>query len=406
MLLDEKRVILTEEGRSFLRKLRLSKGLPKAFEKRYQTIISWENGRNNATFNLFIDYLKYFNLNLKDLKQKKFLKEISVSIRELVIQKTTKIPKEKHSLLIKDYQRGLSLEKIGKKYGCTASNVFYILKRYDIDMSKHGSGEKYLFPESKYVDYLIDLNFKKEEILPLISSLLFTDGSLYKHKKGFEISYYGTDKELHKIFADLIWYFFKIRPSSYMIGCGRVLRTKYIDKKIANILLKLSPTYKTKPSRKETWEKFLQNNEQPNLDFMKNYDIKVVNEFIRLAMCADGCISVSKGKNKLFFTLILACAHPNLVKEWSNLFNRVEIKNSIVRGSGKTNIGGVKGIEDCIFKFYNLGGFIKKVEVCVRKSPLCGIEKQRILFLATKLLEKHKRINTIPLNFNEFKRLI
>jgi len=405
MLLDEKRVILTNEGRIFLRDLRLVRGLPRSFSKNYQTIINWENGKNNATMNLFLKYLKEFDLNLNYLKEKKFLKEISESIRSLVIKKTTKIPKEKHNLLIKDYRKGFSLEKIGKKYGCSSPNVFYILKKYDVDTSKHGSGEKYSFPESGYINYLIDLNFKKEEILALISSLLFTDGCLYKGKKGFEISYYGKDKELHKIFADLIWYFFGIRPSSYMINCGRVLRTKYIDKRIANSLLVLSPTYKTKPSQKESWEEFLIKKEKPTLNFMNDYDIKTANEFVRLAMCADGCISVSKIKNKIFFTLILSCAHPDLIKEWSSLFDRIGIKNTIVKGSAKTKIGGVKGIKDCLFKFYNNGGFIKNVKVCASRSPFCNIEKQKILSLAVKFLNKYKRINTIPVSFEKFKQL-
>lgn len=406
MLLDEKRVILTEEGRSFLRNLRLAKGLPKSFNGKYQTVISWENGKNNPTLNLFLKYLGIFNLDLNYFKEKKFLKNISISIRDLVIQKTTKILKEKHSLLIKDYRAGLSLEEIGRKYGCTASNVFYILKKYDVDTAKHGSGENYHFPESNYINEITNKGINKTETLPLISSLLFTDGCLYKGKKGFEISYYGTDKTLHKIFADLIWYYFKIRPSSYMIKCGSVLRTKYINKKIAEKMLELSPSYKTKPSSKESWDDFLTNSNKPNLNFMKSYDNKVVQEFIRLAMCADGCIAVSNKKNKIFFTLMLACSHPFLVKDWSELFWRIGIKNNVVGGSGKTKIGGVKGIEECLFKFNEFGGFIKDVKVCVRHSPLYGTEKQKILALATDLLKKHNRINTLPINFWNFKNLL
>jgi len=139
---------------------------------------------------------------------------------------------------------------------------------------------------------------------------------------------------------------------------------------------------------------------------MKNYDTKVTNEFIRLAMCADGCISVSRKNNNIFFTLILACAHPTLVTEWSKLFDKIGIRNTIVKGSAKTKIGGVKGIEDCLFKFYNIGGFIKNVKVCFSKSPFYNIEKQRILSLAIKLLKEHKRINTIPVNFDNFKKLV
>lgn len=406
MLLDEKRIILTDCGKKFLRELRLTKGLPQSFIKKYSTIICWENGRNNATLALFERYIHKFGLTLDYFKKEKFVKEIATSIRALAIQKTTKISKKKHKLLIKDYARGLTLEKISKKYFCTPSNIFYILRRYNIDTAKHGSGEKHLFPESDYIREIINCNIDKNKALPLIASLLFTDGCLYKSKKGFEISYYGTDQTLHKIFADLIWYCFKIRPSSYMVKCGSVFKTKYINKRIAERMLELSSSYKTKPSSKENWKEFLESKNKPTLDFMRNCDTKIAQEFIRLAMCADGCISVSNKKNKIFFTLILSCSHPSLVKEWSELFNRVGIKNNIVGGSGKTKIGGVKGIENCLLKFNEFGGFIKNVRVCVRHSPLYGIEKQKILSTAIILLKEYDRINTIPINFNDFKSLL
>lgn len=406
MLMNEKRVILNENGRKFLRELRLSNGLPEIFKTKYSSIIKWENGKNNPTLSTFYKYLSFFSINIESFKDKNFITEILPSVREMAVQKTTKIPQEKHKLLIEDYGIGLTLEKISKKYGCTPSNVFYILKRYDVDTAKHGSGEKYHFPESNYIKYLINQNISRDEVLPLISSLLFTDGCLYKHKKGFEISYYGTDKTLHEIFADLIWYCFKTRPSSYMIKCGSVLRTKYINRKIAEKVLELSPSYKTKPASKENWEEFLRDNNKPNLDFMRKYNDKVAQEFIRLAMCADGCISVSNKKDNIFFTLILACSHPILVKYWSELFSRVGIKNNIVKGSGKTKIGGVKGIEDSISKFYEIGGFIPEVKVCVQKSPLYGIEKQKILSTAVRLLKEHNRINTLPVNFKEFENLL
>ena len=406
MFVNEKIVIFTNKGRKFLRELRLARGLQKPFKKNYSTIIKWENGKNNATLTLFNKYLKCFNLNLDYFKQKNFVKEISFSVRELGVRKTTKIIKEKYNLLINDYIKGLSLKEIGEKYGCTASNVFYILKRCSIDTSKHGSGEKYSFPESNYIKFLIKSKFKKEEYLPLIASLVFTDGSLYKYKdkEKYELSYYGTDELLHKIFADLIWHYFKIKPSSYMTKCGRILRTKYIDKKVVKELLELSPSYKTKPSSKESWNELLKENDLPSLKFMDNYNNDIVREVIRLSMCADGSISVSNKNENIFFTLILSCSHPKLVNEWSGLFDRIGIKNNIVKGSGKTRIGGVKGIENCLVHFYNLGGFIEGVKICVRKSPLYGIEKQKVLSLAVKLIENHNRINTVPINLKRFKK--
>jgi hypothetical protein len=171
-------------------------------------------------------------------------------------------------------------------------------------------------------------------------------------------------------------------------------------------MLSLSPTYKTKPATKQNWLEFMKEPDKPTLTFLNNYGSDVIKEVIRLAMCADGCVAVSKKQDRIFFTLILACSHPNLVKEWANIFKIVGIKNNIVKGSGRMGIGGVKGIEDCLFRFNELGGFVKGVKVCVRSSPLCNIEKQKILSAAVRLLKEQNRINTLQLNFEDFKKLL
>jgi len=405
-MLNEKRVILTENGKNFLKKLRLTRGLPKEFKKNYSTIIHWENGRGNATLSLFQNYIKKFNLTLSYFETGGFIKELAPSIQELGTLKAMKVLLEKHKSIIEDYVSGLTLDKISRKHNCHLVTIFYILKKYNIDTSKHGSGENYHFPASSYIDHIEEKNISPEEALPLLASLLFTDGCLCNTPKTFEISYYGYDETLHKIFADLVWYCFKIRPSSYMIRCGKVFRTKYINKIFINQMLRLSPTYKTKPAPKQDWSDFLKGLDKPSLRFLDNINQNILNEFIRLAMCADGTISVSKKENKIFFTLLLACAHPLLVKEWSKLFNKVGIKNNIVAGCAKTKVGGVKGIEDCLFKFNKIGGFIPEVKVCVRHSPLCGIEKQKILSRAVELLKEKDRINTLPLDFTNFKKLL
>jgi len=406
MLNSQKRVILTSEGRKFLRDLRIRGGLPPTFKKNYPTIIRWENGSGNATLELFERYITKLGLTLSYLNKNNLIKEIAPSIQEVGTLAATKVPREKHEEIIQDYKEGLTLDQISKKNKCHLVTIFYILKKYDIDTSKHGSGENHHFPESDYINYLKKKNITSEKTLPLLASLLFTDGCLCKTSKTSEISYYGYDETLHKIFADLVWSYFKIRPSSYMIRCGKVLKTKYIDKNFIKKMLELSPTYKTKPAPEQNWSDFLKESDNPSLRFLEKHDLEVTKEVIRLAMCADGCIAVSKKQNRIFFTLILACSHPNLVKEWANIFKIVGIKNNIVRGSGRTGIGGVKGIEDCLFRFNEFGGFIPGVKVCVRKSPLCGIEKQKILSTAVRLLKEQNRINTLQINFEDFKELL
>jgi hypothetical protein len=88
------------------------------------------------------------------------------------------------------------------------------------------------------------------------------------------------------------------------------------------------------------------------------------------------------------------------------LFSKIGLNNNIVKGGAKTKIGGVKGIDDSTIKFYEKRGFIDGVKVCVRHSPLYGIEKQKVLKNAVELLKKYNRINTVPITFEEFKKLL
>ena len=41
---------------------------------------------------------------------------------------------------------------------------------------------------------------------------------------------------------------------------------------------------------------------KPSLKFLEKYNLEVIKEVIRLAMCADGCIAVSK-KNETIFKM-------------------------------------------------------------------------------------------------------
>ena len=54
---NKRRVILKENGRKFLKELRLSNDLPTEFKKKYSTIIKWESGKSNPTFCLLEEYL-------------------------------------------------------------------------------------------------------------------------------------------------------------------------------------------------------------------------------------------------------------------------------------------------------------------------------------------------------------
>lgn len=208
--------------------------------------------------------------------------------------------------------------------------------------------------------------------------MLLTDGTIYRNC----VEFATKDETLRDLFSFLS----KINGAK-RIFCKRVngiYKVYFFDKTIIRKLKKISPSYKTAPSRNQSKEDYLKES-QPTLKKFFKLPKKVIIECIRIAMSCDGNISVrispKSTKIKLRPELTLNCGHPILVKEWKKLFSLVGIEMKIQKNRGVW--GGFRGVstEDKseIEKFYKLGGFIKNVRVSGKSKRFKGIEKNKIL---------------------------
>ncbi|MFX1300117.1 MAG: hypothetical protein ACFFDE_04170 [Promethearchaeota archaeon] len=166
-------------------------------------------------------------------------------------------------------------------------------------------------------------------------------------------------------------------------------------------MLKLSPTFRTRPKRGQPWEEYLQEKIQPSLQFLIEDDISEKSRVfaVRLAMCTEGSITpmFRNDSSKPFPHLVFSCQHPRLLEQWQKFFNLMDLDLS--PSEGRLESGRIKTVK----KFLQMGGFFPGIFV-QKGSYYEGFTKQQVLkgiFLAreqatidpqSRLKEKHEII--------------
>ena len=228
--------------------------------------------------------------------------------------------------------------------------------------------------------YKREVERKKLHPLPLLATLLLTDG--YLQRRGV-VGYTSRDWVLMNVFIDLVKANSEKVPNILRRNDGG-LEVYIFDPKLTKKLFSLSPSYKKSPG-KMVKEEYLQE-PQPTADFLQEQDTKTKVCSIRLAMSADGCVTVHRARNgRLDVRLMLSCANPTLVRGWKDVFETLCIKATVKKGSKWSGIEGLMiSRKEALRIFQRLGGFVDGVRVS-RKSPnFAGIEKNVLLNWAIK----------------------
>jgi hypothetical protein len=262
--------------------------------------------------------------------------------------------------------------KMVKKYG--KENICEIMK--NIRSKKQIKRKINLgFSPSKYTIFLLK---NKISTLPLLATLLMTDGNIYEN----QITYGTIDLSLRNTFVDLcklndVSCVSEYRKNDFMkLYCG--------DKILLKKLYEISSSYKKSPNRVQTKKEYLKE-PQPSIKYLFNSEENVIKECLRLAMSSDGNITIGirkeNDKVKLKPQITLSCAHPILCKEWLQLFNKFGIKMKLQKS--KNVWSGIRGIGtesfNSIKKFQEIGGFIEGVKISKKSKRLSGIEKNKAL---------------------------
>lgn len=299
--------------------------------------------------------------------------------------------------MIRLYNSGLGLTQVGNKFNVWAATVGKILKTNGINRRYHGEGTRLLHdhlevkPPQNFPWHLHDKWPK------LLAVFLLTDGYM---KKGGGIMFICTDKILQNYFLTLIKESYGLAPTinAYM---RKGKETIVHSKEVASKLLELTPSYKTSPWNINPKTYFQE--PQPSLSFLENESSDTLKEIIRIAMSTDGTMLVDFPHNSIYPRLEFCCAHPMLLYEWKEIFQKVGLKSYILKS--KITWSGFKGLGikelKSIGRFIEIGGFIDGVKITGKSRYYKGITKNNLLNL---VFNMNKKTFQFPENIGTLKK--
>ncbi|MFQ5819343.1 MAG: hypothetical protein ACE5I5_05090 [Candidatus Heimdallarchaeota archaeon] len=277
-------------------------------------------------------------------------------------------------------------------------------------------------PEPYLTTFVQDNELSKHQSELLIAIMLLTDGYLIQRTKKYShstkqypeysIGFFGKNKSLHDLFVDLMFHAFRIKPSTYIRNRGDdLLITEFIGKRAEpakDALLKISPSYKTKPYR-DSVQHYLLNEPQPSLQHVLRADLKTKILAFRIGMSCEGSVSLRSGPDERIVRaeLIFGCVHPILAIQWIRLTQTLEMPFNLIQEKGlDLNIvdtpeiivrktlnlldrkilskywSGVHGFYtnklEAVEQFKRIGGFIPGVEVA-SYSKFVGYTKNQVM---------------------------
>ncbi|MBW2976665.1 hypothetical protein KY347_04425 [Candidatus Woesearchaeota archaeon] len=273
------------------------------------------------------------------------------------------------------YEHGWQISKIAKKFGMSLHGVHQILKAQNTKIRSHGDGTRRLHKHLT-IKHPKDFPYNlKDKFHKLIAVFMLTDGYF---KNGGANMLICTDDVLQSYFTSLFKERYSLAPTkgSYML---RGKETTINSKDVQEELLKLSPKYNSCP-RNKSIKQYL-NEPQPTLSFLNNESKEILEESIRIAMSCEGSVFPEFARDTLYINLQFACAHPRLLKDWQEIFQKIGIKSFILKS--KVTWSGVKGLGikelKSIKKFIEIGGFINGVKITGKSKYFKGIEKNKLL---------------------------
>lgn len=338
---------------------------------------------------------EFFNFILLESSRKDLAKELSVSERR-----------------VKDWSNGYHLiskdiyEKLSITYGINYSKHVNFLpdnwgqslggkttvskiENIQEHMKNVYKNRRSLFGRVQHIKNIkavhpLSLEVKKLDLdaLPLIATMLLTDGHVYKRGKMYEIGFSSKSTVLSDLFLELVYLWSdKFTFSRYKDKNGVLRNYAYLPED--NDIVKITPSYKTSPHRQTKIQYF--NEKQPSLDFLLKQDRVYKILCSRIALSTDGCLSIHfnrrKNRTRISGKLMLSCAHPFLCQEWKRVFSDIGLNFQAV--ADKNKWGGLVGLycykKTDIEKFYKYGGFIEGVAISGKSRYFNGKEKNELL---------------------------
>jgi len=248
--------------------------------------------------------------------------------------------------------------------------------------------------------------FSREQLLKLLAIMILSDGNLHlKNKKLVSLRLITTynSKDAHLFFKWICKKLYKKEPNFY-ISKDKFDRRFNVSELYCSIaveeLLKLSPSYKTTPSKDNMYLKL----PQPTLSFLLHEKKEFIWTALGLYFDFDGSIVPSfklrrktdiKNKKKYKYYQVqfeceisIAETNPSIINDLVKIFNFLKIKSRIKKD--KRNWNGLQGIS--ISEFNSVRNFIIKrnflIDMPISKSRrFYNINKQSVCEAILNLLD-------------------
>ena len=220
--------------------------------------------------------------------------------------------------------------------------------------------------------------------LGILVGLLLTDGcASHTKSNNWKITFTNKSEKLHRIFLEKMSNIFEVKK--FHEWFDSIKSTEVQSKEIFNHLMKLTPTFRTKP---------FNNGEFPNSkipEFIMLFDKRNISKVLRVMFSADGsvCFGVKwhKSKNMWQFTrrVKFSSKHPAIKQQIAELLKRFELNPE----TWEKEV--VLERRNDLIEFKKEIGFIPGVKVTKNSKNWDGFEKNQILNLLIKSFKLKKK---------------
>ncbi|MBI2542668.1 MAG: hypothetical protein HYW24_00560 [Candidatus Aenigmarchaeota archaeon] len=222
--------------------------------------------------------------------------------------------------------------------------------------------------------------------LGILVGLLLTDGSVTFNSRSWRIVFSGKSEELRELFKQKMKLLFSIEKFSEWTDEFGVKSLQVRQKQAASQLLRLVPTFRTKPFKDGTFP-------QVRLpEFFEKMSTREMAEIMKAMFSADGSIVLGvkwrQDKKMWVFTrrICLTSVTPSLKEQIAEILEkRFGMKPQIWRSDVALER------KSDILKFKEVIGFVKGVKISKKSKVWEGFEKTQILGLAIKTFDLKKK---------------
>ncbi len=226
--------------------------------------------------------------------------------------------------------------------------------------------------------------------------ILFTDGCLSpKGKNSWRFYFSNKSEKLISVFRDCMMQVFALPTTRIRLGFTQdgLYRAIVDSKSAGELFTQRFGTFRT--LKYHTGE--LTKAHLPVKELLQH---NVADDFLRAAFSCDGGVNLyaarrRKGKRETLWLIrgvYLACAHPILRNEYSNLLKALGVNSRNVEGDGKIKIETKKDIQ----VFYQKVGFIEGVQITHTSKFWPKIEKQKLLEKVINSYNDPKSVYLLP----------